>query len=270
MSIIITTPTKIATLSAATRKAFNAVPLESMIHGAIFRDGITNETAIRPSDIRMTSATALAALGGKMSPQSFLHGLVFTAARYAHGNMIDATSLPLGSLTAINATLALIKKGAGISALSLETAARAGIKALLELPAPMKKAPTIAAPKVDAPKADAPKADAPVLNLLSLKAGIARRSESAAHDADEEGYSNPHNASAQARADMRASDQAALVAVIAATRASEAAKFEKTAAESAVALVTSVTARRDAEQIAREIAQALGFKLVRIPAKKAA
>ncbi len=261
--MIVTTVAKPTTLSTATRKAFNAVPLDQIVHGTIFREGVTNETSVRPSDIRMTAASALTALGGKMSPQSFVHGLIFAATRYAHGNIIDTTGLPAGSLTALDATLGLIKKGAGISALSLETAALAGIKALLALPAPAKKVattPAIAEPAIAEPE----------LNLLSLKAGIARRSESAAHDADEEGYSNPHNASAQARADMRASDQAALVAVIAATRASEAAKFEKTAAESAVALVTSVTARRDAEQIAREIAQALGFKLVRIPAKKAA
>ncbi len=265
MSIISTQVTKPATLSAATRKAFNAVPLKSIIHNTIFREGVANETTVRPSDIRMTTASALTALGGKMSPQSFVHGLIFAAARYAHGNMIDATSLPTGSLTALNATLGLIKKGAGISALSLETATLAGIKALLELPAPVKKATAIAAPAIAAPAIAAP-----VLNMIALKAGIARRSESAAHDADGDGYANPHLASAQTLADSKAASAAARAASDAAVREVKAKEFDAAASESATALVTSVTARRDAEQIAREIAQALGFKLVRIPAKKAA
>ena len=137
MSNIIESKTTAGTLSAATRKAFSAPPLDAVLHGAIFREGVMDTTAIKPSDIRMSSAAAITALGGKMSPQSFVLGMVFATVRYAHGNQIDATLLPAGSKVALTASLSLVKKGAGISALSLETAVLAGIKALMALPAPV-------------------------------------------------------------------------------------------------------------------------------------
>lgn len=265
MSQIIEAKTTVATLSAATRKAFSAVPINDILHGAIFRDGVTNETTIRPSDIRMSSATALTALGGKMSPQSFILGLIFAVVRFAHGNLIDANGLPAGSMTALNASLGLIKKGAGISALSLETAVLAGIEALLALPAPVAKKKPAALP-VTSTITTMPEN----LNRLTLRAGIARRSESAVNDCDDEsGEFNPHHARALvAYSSRRAAKNAE--AAKAADLAAKAAQFERDAESSAAALIASVTARRDAQEIARSIAESLGFRLVRIPAKKSA
>ncbi len=271
MLSIIEAKTTVATLSAATRKAFSAVPLGNILHGAIFRDGVTNETTIRPSDIRMSSATALTALGGKMSPQSFILGLTFAAVRFAHGNQIDASGLPAGSMTALNASLSLIKKGAGIGALSLETAVTAGIKALLALPAPVAKKKPAALPVTVTTTMPEN------LNRLTLRAGIARRSESAVNDCDDAGNFNPHHARALVAYSSRAA--AAQAAAQAAAKAeaakaddlaAKAAKFERDAESSAAALIASVTARRDAQEIARSIAESLGFRLVRIPAKKSA
>ena len=265
MSNIIEAKTTVATLSAATRKAFSAVPLEDILHGAIFREGVTDLATIKPSDIRMNQAAALTALGGKMSPQSFVLGLVFAAVRFAHGNQIDVRGLPAGSLVAINASLSIIKKGAGISAMSLETAVLEGIKALLALPAPTaKKKPAALPVMLSTPTLPE------TLNRIALRAGIARRSESAVNDCDESGEFNPHHASALAKAETAKVETAKAEAAKAADLAAKAAQFERDAESSANALVATITSRRDAEVIARTIAESLGFRLVRIPAKKSA
>ncbi len=259
MSMVITAPAKIATLSAATRKAFNALPIEALVHGVIFREGITDETGVRPSDIRMSSASAIAALGGKMSPQSFVQGLVFTAVRYAHGNMIDPAGLPAGSVIAVSATLSLIKKGAGISALSLETATLAGIKALLALPAPAKKAPAIAAPAIAAPAIAAPD-PAPHWSTYSGPINV---------DADDAVIEAAVNAAIDAAAaDAAAADAAAAEATE--VRRAKAARFAADAKASADSICSEILKRADAEEIARQTAAALGFRLVKIPVKKAA
>jgi len=273
---IITTQIKPATLSAATKKAFNAVPINDILHGAIYREGVTDTTTIKPSDIRMNSASALTALGGKMSPQSFVLGLVFATVRYAHGQQFDATSLPAGSLTAINASLSLVKKGAGINALSLETATKAGIDALLALPAPVTVKKTTPA-ALNAPVAPvAPVANIKpcgVANLDDLRKGLIWQGVG---DTDYIGHSNPHHATAlasimaKAEAAEKAAAEKAAAEKAAAEKAEGEAKFEEDVEKSAKALVASVASRRDAEAIAREIAATLGFRLVKIATKKAA
>ena len=273
---IITTQVKVATLSVATKKAFNAVPLSDILHGAIYREGVTDTTTIKPSDIRMNQAAAITALGGKMSPQSFVLGLVFAAVRYAHGQQIDGTSLPSGSLTAINASLSMIKKGAGINALSLETATKAGIDALLALPAPVTVKKTTPA-ALNAPVAPvAPVANIKpcgVANLDDLRKGLIWQGVG---DTDYIGHSNPHHATAlasimaKAEAAEKAAAEKAAAEKAAAEKAEGEAKFEEDVEKSAKALVASVASRRDAEAIAREIAASLGFRLVRIATKKAA
>lgn len=257
---IIEAKTTVATLSAATRKAFSAVPINDILHGAIFREGVTDMTTIKPSDIRMSSAAAITALGGKMSPQSFVLGMVFAVVRYAHGNQIDATLLPEGSKVALNASLSVIKKGAGISALSLETAVLAGIKALLALPAPTAKKKPAALP-VTSTITTMPEN----LNRLTLRAGIARRSESAVNDCDDDGNFNPHHVSALAKVETAKAEaaKAADLAAKAADLAAKAAQFERDAESSAETIVATVTSRRDAEAIARAIAKSLGFRLVK-------
>lgn len=284
MSIIATIQPKPATLSASTKKAFNAVPINDILHGAIYREGVTDTTTIKPSDIRMNSASALTALGGKMSPQSFVLGLVFATVRYAHGQQFDATSLPAGSLTAINASLSLVKKGAGINALSLETATKAGIDALLALPAPItvkKTSPAAIAAPV-APVANIKPCG--VANLYDLRKGLIWQGVG---DTDYIGHSNPHHATAlasimakaeaaeKAAAEKAAAEKAiiakaAMLEIAAAIAAEKAKEFEEDVEKSAKALVASVASRRDAEAIAREIAASLGFRLVRIATKKAA
>ena len=273
---IIATQIKVATLSAATKKAFNAVPLNDILHGAIYREGVADTTNIKPSDIRMNSASALTALGGKMSPQSFVLGLVFASVRYAHGQQFDATSLPAGSLVAINASLSLIKKGAGINALSLETATKAGIDALLALPAPVTVKKTTPA-AINAPVAPvAPVANIKpcgVANLDDLRKGLIWQGVG---DTDYIGHSNPHHATAlasimaKAEAAEKAAAEKAAAEKAAAEKAEGEAKFEEDVEKSAKALVASVTSRRDAQEIAGEIAKSLGFKLVKIATKKAA
>lgn len=267
MSIIVTTQPTV-TLSAVARKSFSAINPRAIVADMI--DNAEDKANLVPSNVRMTAVAARTMLGVKMTPQSFTQGLVFILLKVAHGARHETLTegMPAGSALAVTAACATFKRGAGISALQLEHGVMTGFSALLALPAPpapVKKASTA----VEASKTIAPPSE-PALNLMALKAGIARRSESAANDADEEGCSNPHNASAQALADSKAADISAKRAADAAMRETKVEQFERDAASSAAYLITSITARRDAEQITRELAASLGFRLVKIPVKKAA
>jgi hypothetical protein len=75
------------------------------------------------------------------SPLSIVQGLITLAVRHAHGNAIDGVeNLPPAARIGLQATLACLKKGAGCRMPQLESAAKAGVEAMLALPAPAKKA----------------------------------------------------------------------------------------------------------------------------------
>lgn len=256
---IITTNTPVITLSAVARKAFTAINPSKIVSDLIANAG--DKTSLIPSDIRMTTVTARAAMGVKMTPQSFTQGMVFVLLKVAHGAKHETLveGMPQGSQIAVAAACNTFKRGAGISELMLQNAVQAGFHALLALPAPetKKKSETLPSATITTKTETTPEKTEP--HWSDLTGGVNR-------DADDALIEDSENR----MLDLKLADQAKAVARAAAERAAGAEKYEQDVKSSAAAIVASVASRRDAEEIAREIAASLGFRLVRIAAKKAA
>lgn len=259
MSIIVTTQPTV-TLSAIARKAFTAINPAKIVSDLIANAG--DKSSLVPSDIRMTTIAARTMMGVKMTPQSFTQGLCFVLLKVAHGAKYETLTdgMPAGSVTAVSAACGTFKRGAGISALQLDHAVQTGFHALLALPAPESKKKVEPLPSAGTTGTTTEtKIENATPHWSELSGPINQDADSAiAED------------SANKLLDLRMIDQAAAIARAAAERAEGAAKFERDAESSAAAIVASVTSRRDAETIARTIAESLGFRLVRIPAKKSA
>ena len=255
MSNIIETAKPTVTLSAGARKSFSSFPCTDMARGLIYREGTTDNTSVVPSDVRMTSAAAAAALGAKMSPQSFVAGLIFAAVRHGHGNQFPVENLPAGSKVAVAAACSTLPRGKGCSAQMLLAAVEAGIAALLALPAPAaRNKVVIAAPTVSAAPAavDAAPAPAPVVDIY-VDGPIGAEADSAIEES-----------AANAAQDARIASEAKALADAAQAaeyRAAQAARFAADAEMAASAIVTAVCRRGDAETILRQLAQEMGFTL---------
>lgn len=260
MSIIVTTQPTV-TLSAIARKAFTAINPAKVVSDLIANAG--DKSNLVPSDIRMTTIAARTMMGVKMTPQSFTQGMAFILLKVAHGAKYETLTdgMPAGSVTAVSAACGTFKRGAGISALQLDHAVQTGFHALLALPAPesKKKAESL-------PAAGTTTGTTTETNTENAAPHWSELSGPINQDADDAIAED----SANKLLDLRMIDQAAAIARANAERAAGAEKYEQDAETSAKALVTSVTSRRDAQEIAREIAASLGFRLVRIAAKKAA
>lgn len=256
---IITTNTPVVTLSAIARKAFTAINPGKVVSDLVANAG--DKSNLVPSDIRMTTVTARAAMGVKMTPQSFTQGMAFVLLKVAHGAHHETLveGMPQGSQIAVAASCSTFKRGAGISALQLEHAVQAGFHALLALPAPETKKKATTLPSVTTTTTTETTPEKTYPHWSELVGGVNR-------DADDALVED----SANKLFDLKKEDQAKAVARAAAERAANAAKYEQDAESSAAAIVASVASRRDAETIAREIAASLGFRLVRIATKKAA
>ncbi|MBK7179653.1 MAG: hypothetical protein IPH82_21150 [Chloroflexi bacterium] len=132
-----------ATLPATQRKTLANASVGTLMGAGIFRESVTPESLIAPRDLVATPTLALTGLGVGASPLSIVQGLITLAVRHAHGNAIDGVeNLPPAARIGLQATLACLKKGAGCRPNQLEEAAKAGIEAMLALPAPAKKAVT--------------------------------------------------------------------------------------------------------------------------------
>ena len=136
-----------ATLPATQRKVLSNASVSVLMGNGIFRESVTPESLIAPRDLVATPTLALTGLGVGASPLSIVQGLITLAVRHAHGNAIDgAENLPPAARIALQATLSCLKKGAGCRMPQLEEAAKAGVEAMLALPAPAKKAVAAPAP----------------------------------------------------------------------------------------------------------------------------
>ena len=259
MSIIVTTQPTV-TLSAITRKSFTAI-----IPGRIVNDLIANagdKSKLVPSDIRMSTIAARTMMGVKMTPQSFTQGLCFILLKVAHGarHEVLVEGMPQGSQIAVAAACATFARGAGISDMMLHNAVESGFRALLALPAPesRKKTETLPSAGTTTGTTTETKTENAAPHWSELSGPINQDADDAiAED------------SANKALDLRVIDQAAAAARAAAERAEGAAKFERDAESSAAAIIASVVSRRDAQEIARTIAESLGFRLVRIAKKSA-
>ena len=129
---IIATP---ATLPATTGKLFKGFNVTGFI-GQILPH--PDNEAGKPSLIRMNSASAAAALGGKTTAPAFITGLLYMLAAHAYGQKTAqdmANKLPSYSAHCLLAGAALLPKGKGCTVAALKTATEHAVNALLTLPA---------------------------------------------------------------------------------------------------------------------------------------
>ena len=129
---IITTP---ATLPATTGKLFKGFNVSSFIGQILpYPDG----EAGKPSLIRMNSASATSALGGKTTAPAFITGLLYMLAAHAYGQKTAenmAEKLPNYSAHCLLAGSSMLPKGKGCTVAALKGATEHAVNALLTLPA---------------------------------------------------------------------------------------------------------------------------------------
>lgn len=134
---IIATP---ATLPATTGKLFKGFNVAGFI-GQILP--YPDSEAGKPSLIRMNSASATSALGGKTTAPAFVTGLLYMLAAHAYGQKVAqdmADKLPAYSAHCLMAGASLLPKGKGCTVGALKAATEHAVNALLTLPA---KKPTV-------------------------------------------------------------------------------------------------------------------------------
>ena len=136
-------------LPATQAKAFKPLNVPDFIKG-IFP--YAPEERATPSMIKMNKGAAMAAMGGKGTPQAFITGLMYALAAHAwgQGKAADmADKLPAYSAEALKHGAAFLPAGKGCDALSLRSATEEAILHMLALPAKTKEkviTPAIAAP----------------------------------------------------------------------------------------------------------------------------
>lgn len=129
---IIATP---ATLPATTGKLFKGFNVAGFI-GQILP--YPDNEAGKPSLIRMNSASATAALGGKTTAPAFITGLLYMLAAHAYGQKVAqdmADKLPAYSAHCLLAGSSMLPKGKGCTVAALKGATEHAVNALLTLPA---------------------------------------------------------------------------------------------------------------------------------------
>ena len=129
---IIATP---ATLPATTGKLFKGFNVTGFI-GQILP--YPDAEMGKPSLIRMNSASATSALGGKTTAPAFITGLLYMLAAHAYGQKTAqdmANKLPSYSAHCLLAGSSMLPKGKGCTVAALKGATEHAVNALLTLPA---------------------------------------------------------------------------------------------------------------------------------------
>jgi len=124
-----------ATLPATTGKLFKGFNVSGFI-GQILP--YADSEAGKPSLIRMNSASATSALGGKTTAPAFVTGLLYMLAAHAYGQKTAqdmANKLPSYSAHCLLAGASMLPKGKGCTVAALKGATEHAVNALLTLPA---------------------------------------------------------------------------------------------------------------------------------------
>ncbi len=146
-----------ATLPASTGKVFKGFNVDSFVSGILPH---ADEDRAVPSLIKMNSASAIAALGGKTTAPAFITGLLYMLCAHAFGQKRAAdmsAKLPAYAAHCLNAGAALLPAGKGANVAQVKGAVSIAVQAMLTLPARKvtveraNAARTIVAPANDAP-----------------------------------------------------------------------------------------------------------------------
>ena len=235
-------------ISASVRKVFAAQKFESIIAGLVRH---ADDVQITPSMVSMTKAAAIAAMGGKATPQSFVNGQKLP------------DGLPAHATHAIEHAMSMIKKGAGIDARTLKLCAMSCMEKVLAMPT---KAEQSAIEEGQKPVIEGEFKVIPDLPVVIEIDDLAC-------------YGAPMENGASDRAYVKA---VRLESLEAKAIAAQQAELEAHGAQSAVArsvqgpdfvaLFDKLAADHadQAEEMLRTMAAHLGYRLTKIPAKKAA
>ena len=246
-------------ISASVRKVFAAQKFESIIAGLVRH---ADDVQITPSMVSMTKAAAIAAMGGKATPQSFVNGLLFAISAHAYGQKLP-DGLPAHATHAIEHAMSMIKKGAGIDARTLKLCAMSCMEKVLAMPT---KAEQSAIEEGQKPVIEGEFKVIPDLPVVIEIDDLAC-------------YGAPMENGASDRAYVKA---VRLESLEAKAIAAQQAELEAHGAQSAVArsvqgpdfvaLFDKLAADHadQAEEMLRTMAAHLGYRLTKIPAKKAA
>lgn len=126
--------TKPVFITSAVRKSFDAVQFDSIVSGLL---PYNNTEAVKPSMLRQNKDSAIAAMGGKATPVSFVSGLLFLTAAVAWGQgrvEVLSASLPPIAVFALGESTKSLKAGAGVNRLDLLVAVTAAMQAVIALP----------------------------------------------------------------------------------------------------------------------------------------
>ncbi len=246
-------------ISASVRKVFAAQKFEAIIAGLVKHD---DQTQITPSMVSMTKAAAIAAMGGKATPQSFVNGLLFAISAHAYGQKLPE-GLPAHAMHAIEHAQSMIKKGAGIDAKTLKLCAMSCMEKVLAMPTKSEQAAIGEGLK---PVIDVEFKVIPDLPLVVEIDDVLTYGSPMENGASERAYVKTIRLESLA-AKALASQQAEIEA-----HAAQSAVAKSVQGESFVALFDKLAADHadQAEELLRTMAAHLGYRLTKIPAKKAA
>ena len=213
----------VATLPVSTGKVFKGFNVEAFVNGILPH---ADEERAVPSLIKMNSASAIAALGGKTTAPAFITGLLYMLCAHSFGQKRASdmsAKLPAYAAHCLNAGAALLPGGKGANVAQVKGAVSIAIQAMLTLPARKVTVERVKAARViEAPVNEAPAsymlADAMLMNppmdsddqrygafcLRSIQRNAEERAKSAAWQSANEEY---HAAEWRAeQAEIRAAD----------------------------------------------------------------
>lgn len=124
-----------ATLPATTGKVFKGFNVDSFVSGILPH---ADEERAVPSLIKMNSASAIAALGGKTTAPAFITGLLYMLCAHAFGQKRAAdmsAKLPAYAAHCLNAGAALLPAGKGANVAQVKGAVGIAVQSMLTLPA---------------------------------------------------------------------------------------------------------------------------------------
>ena len=221
-----------ATLPASFRKVIVNVNVDGLLNTALAGQ-VGNVT---PSMLRFSKDSAKAAMGGKSTPVSFTQGLVFLTCAFAWGQgKVDALAhgLPSHAAHALSASCAVLKGGAGCTAETLAAAVKHGFDAMIALPTKQKTEKAVNGSDV---------------SPLAVSSGATVEGEAI-----------------RLAAEQTAEQQAALAEKVARETAEAKAAFEA----QTVAIFANMPESAAVEML-KTIAANLGYRLSKLPTKKAA
>ncbi len=101
---------------------------------------LPDSASVKNRDISLNSAAAAAAMGGKISPESFVSGLASFLTLHAHGSIrLETVVLPPVARFTVDHAASLVKLGGGINKSELKAAVLSGMAAVSEKAAEIKR-----------------------------------------------------------------------------------------------------------------------------------